>query len=47
MLLTDFLLSDQEGKDALTCPGGGFKDELVLPEYVTHVVQTRLGYLCY
>lgn len=47
MLLTEFLLSDQEGKDVLTCSGDEFKNELVLPKYVTHVVQTRLGYLCY
>lgn len=43
MLLREFLLSDQEGKDAFKCSADGPKNELVLPEYVTHVVQPRLG----
>lgn len=41
MPLTEMLLSDQEGEDALKCSGDGSKNELILPEYVTLIVQTR------
>lgn len=35
MSLTEFLLSDQEGRDAFECSEDGSKNELILPEYVT------------